>query len=268
MPITFTCACGKQLRAREGSAGRAFNCPSCGTDLVVPGADATDLGIDRSDPKEAPPAIAPIIPSGDRFDVIAGQIERLRRANIRLSVIAVVGPIVAALVGIGAATTRQTPPRSGSLPAGRSISDVIEARGLVIRDEAGRVRATLGYDGDKAVGLRLFEGGNLRSEHDVGDNGIPSTTFYYLDDRVAASIGGGGAGSPSMIMYDAQGDQRTALKIFESGEPILTMSDRDIKHRFQLGVHRDGLPFFDFFDTKGQALPILDEGGKPLSYRP
>ena len=45
MPIVFACPCGRQIRAKDGSAGRVFACPTCGKVLEVPPADAVELGI-------------------------------------------------------------------------------------------------------------------------------------------------------------------------------------------------------------------------------
>ena len=45
MPIVFDCVCGKRLRAKDSSSGRAFPCPACGEVVEVPVLDAVDLGI-------------------------------------------------------------------------------------------------------------------------------------------------------------------------------------------------------------------------------
>jgi hypothetical protein len=63
--ITFACPCGKKVRARASSAGRSFDCPSCGMGLEVPLPSAIELGIrlDPSDPFLIPSSSAP----GDHF---------------------------------------------------------------------------------------------------------------------------------------------------------------------------------------------------------
>jgi hypothetical protein len=53
MPITFTCPCGRQIRAKDGSAGRSLECPSCGANLEVPAPDAIDLGISLDQPSHS-----------------------------------------------------------------------------------------------------------------------------------------------------------------------------------------------------------------------
>jgi hypothetical protein len=37
MAIRFSCACGKEMQAREEYAGRRTKCPACGAELVIPG---------------------------------------------------------------------------------------------------------------------------------------------------------------------------------------------------------------------------------------
>ncbi len=42
MAIAFSCACGKQLRARDEFAGRKIRCPGCQTVLTIPAQTAAD----------------------------------------------------------------------------------------------------------------------------------------------------------------------------------------------------------------------------------
>jgi hypothetical protein len=37
VPITVTCACGKQFQTKDENAGRRARCPDCGRELVIPG---------------------------------------------------------------------------------------------------------------------------------------------------------------------------------------------------------------------------------------
>src|SRR5438067_12590152 len=58
MPITVSCSCGKQLRAKDESAGKKIRCPGCGSVLSVPAAEEEILE------EEAPPVPAkPIVVS-------------------------------------------------------------------------------------------------------------------------------------------------------------------------------------------------------------
>ena len=46
--VEFACQCGRQLQAREESAGQRTRCPECGRELLIPGAS---------------PAVSPLTPS-------------------------------------------------------------------------------------------------------------------------------------------------------------------------------------------------------------
>jgi hypothetical protein len=43
MPISFACPCGRQIRVKDGSAGRVLSCPACKSRLQVPAPDAVEL---------------------------------------------------------------------------------------------------------------------------------------------------------------------------------------------------------------------------------
>jgi hypothetical protein len=49
--IRFTCSCGRQLQAREESAGQLAQCPSCGQRQVVPDADAIQPQVPEKEPE-------------------------------------------------------------------------------------------------------------------------------------------------------------------------------------------------------------------------
>lgn len=58
MPISITCACGRQLMAKDEYAGRRTQCPDCGRELVIPG-PGSDSGPppDLGDPYDLTPGI-------------------------------------------------------------------------------------------------------------------------------------------------------------------------------------------------------------------
>jgi RsiW-degrading membrane proteinase PrsW (M82 family) len=56
MPISFSCTCGKQLKAKDEGAGRRVNCPACGESLVIP---AVSVEPDPPPEPETPPEPAP-----------------------------------------------------------------------------------------------------------------------------------------------------------------------------------------------------------------
>ena len=56
MPITFGCACGKQLRVADEYAGRRVKCPACGGATTVPEPEPEfEVIEDPSEPIAAPP---------------------------------------------------------------------------------------------------------------------------------------------------------------------------------------------------------------------
>ncbi|MGE3803727.1 MAG: hypothetical protein AB7K24_03525 [Gemmataceae bacterium] len=55
MPIAFSCACGKQLRAQDNCAGQPTKCPACGQPLTVPPANQSAQPI-AAKPTSPPPA--------------------------------------------------------------------------------------------------------------------------------------------------------------------------------------------------------------------
>jgi hypothetical protein len=191
------------------------------------------------------------------------RVERLRRSNTRLAIAVVVGPIVAVVV----ATAWSSGPRLVAAEPQAKAKGIIEARGLVIRDETGKLRATLGYEGERDASLKLYDAGVLRSEYRVWLNGMPSLGFLYPDGTDALSIAGGGDGSPSVDVFDRKGDARVQLSLSDAG-PNLSLHHTKIRTRFQLGILSSGVPYMDFFDQKDRVLPMLDKAGIPLRSKP
>src|SRR5262245_570884 len=66
MPVTFACACGKQLRVADEHAGRRVKCPSCEAVVAVPAPDEVEESVEedaiqaeRRAPRESAPARRP-----------------------------------------------------------------------------------------------------------------------------------------------------------------------------------------------------------------
>jgi DNA-directed RNA polymerase subunit RPC12/RpoP len=62
MPIIFTCACGRQIRARDEDAGKTANCPACSASIVVPGVPA--IAVTTAGPSSSAGQVAATSPSG------------------------------------------------------------------------------------------------------------------------------------------------------------------------------------------------------------
>src|SRR3954451_8197469 len=58
MPIPVRCECGRELMAKDESAGRRTNCPDCGRELVIP-SSAQDAFDEKDYPRR--PGLAPDI---------------------------------------------------------------------------------------------------------------------------------------------------------------------------------------------------------------
>jgi hypothetical protein len=272
MSILFDCQCGKRHRARDGDVGRPVYCSGCGQMVVVPEP--------LLDPDESLPIDLGTPSVESRLAMLEGQVTRLGESNGRLrwltggafavslacSILAVASKRTAAAPTTPPIPVATVAPPKAAPPPITPADGIIEARGLVIRDETGRIRATLGYDGPKAVGLKLFEGGRLRSDYLVWDNGVPSTNYYYFDDGLAFSMGGGGTIPPSFDLYDISGGCRVQFGLGDQGDPNFSLHHSKIRTRFQLGIHSSGIPYMDFFDQKDKLLPILDKAGVPLFY--
>ncbi len=257
MAITFACSCGKRFSVGDDQGGKRGKCSACGLPLEVPTPLPTfpevvviDVG--------APPFEFRLSALERRTNRLAASVSLWRRvALVAVALwLAVAWPLWANLwVHVERNTSR-----IGEISSG--LGGVIEAKGLVIRDEAGRVRASLGYDGDRQVGLKLFDLGKLRSEHRVWFNGIPSSIYYHDNGHEAGSIGGGGGIGASLDMFDTDGN---CLVQFDG--PNLSLNDLKAGTRFQLGVGKNGVPYMDVFDEKEHISPFLDTNGKPVFYR-
>jgi hypothetical protein len=266
MPISFACICGKRLRAKDDMAGSTVACPHCKELVVVPVAAALPE-IDL----EAPSLEA-------RLESLVDQVKALERSNVRLHVVAgmatlgcLISLMVASMNRVPATIIVPDPAPVVVQPPNPTVGGIVEMRGLLIRDEAGRVRATLGYEGDKSAGLKLFDGGKVVSDYKVLGNtdlaGVPSLSFYYSNGVEAFSLGGGGSIDPSMDMLDKDGGPRVQLSLWE-GAPNFSLHHSKIRTRFQLGMFGDGRPFMNFFDANDKGLPMLDKAGVPLVLKP
>ncbi len=186
-----------------------------------------------------------------RLDLLSKEVSRLQKSNRRLRIIS----LVVGLAVLGSLCVAASPPANG----------ILEANGLVIRDDKGKVRATLGFDGEKIVGLKFYEGGKVVMDQQVA-SGAGSIGFYYNDGKSSMVLVGGGPVEPSLEVYDRKGDARVQASLFE-GRPSFSLLHSRLATRFQIGVHSDGIPFMDFFNQKDKILPMLDKSGVPIGVK-
>jgi hypothetical protein len=197
-----------------------------------------------------------------RLDAINHRLDSLQRSNHRLRLIC--GCLAVVLVVSWLFVSR--PASAVPQAKGQPVADVSS---LVIRDKGGKVRASLGCEGDRGVSLKLFDRGKLRTEYRVWDNGVPAMICYYDDNGEAISIGGGGSIDPSLDLFDHKNLARVQLSLGNGNKgdssPNLSLHHEGVRTRFQLGIHSSGIPYMDFFDQKDKLLPVLDKSGVPIS---
>jgi hypothetical protein len=133
----------------------------------------------------------------------------LQRSNRRLRVM--IGALL--LTGVALITMAQ---------ADSGVSESVEARQFVLRDDSGRVRAVLGSAPDGAVGLNLNDAsGRTRITLDVEDSGSPGLDLYDQEGKRRTIIALGKQGMPGLGLYDAQGKLRTSLDVPAANTPGL-----------------------------------------------
>lgn len=103
--------------------------------------------------------------------------------------------------------------------------------GLILMDDAGKPRASLGMSPDKTWGVTLVD--------------------TERNNRARLSLSPDG--SPSLSLSDRQGRTRASLNVFADAANLL-MYDKAGKSRAQLGVWPDGLPALNLFDPQGETL--------------
>jgi len=253
MPIVFACVCGKQLRAKDGIAGRAFRCPACQADVIVPAADAVDLGIDLNTELGKPangPAIRVPAPAGmadDRIDRLAGQVEQLRRsvwrwrvAGVALLLLSLAISAFAILAEIG--DQSRTSINRPLVRARAILAEVVTADSFVIRDENGKPRGGIGCGPGQVPSMTLMD-----------EAGTKRVSIFLQPD-----------GNPMLVLSPPDGRGHVILASMERGDSGLVITDDTKTRRAMLGIGKDGTPYLNFMDNKGEAQPVLDVNGKPF----
>ncbi len=137
------------------------------------------------------------------------KLAELQRSNRRLRL------MIGALVLTGGALMTMAQSSSG-------VSESLEARQFVLRDDSGRVRAALGSTPDGAVGLNLDDAsGRTLITLDVEGNGSPGLDLYDHTGKRRAIIALAQQGTPGVGLYDAHGKLRTSLDVPAANTPGL-----------------------------------------------
>src|SRR5262249_16652239 len=123
----------------------------------------------------------------------------------------------------------------------------IEGERFVLRDKAGKVRATLGVsDGIVALGLYDNQNGRVRASLQLMANGSPYLNLLDEKENPAVSINSN-QGRPGVVLYDEKAP-RVILEYSKDGSTLIFVDDKH-KPRVELGAMADG-PKVLLYDTE------------------
>jgi hypothetical protein len=143
--------------------------------------------------------LAPTLPTPDQDEppgrdanvAVLEPLEKLARQYRRLKLL---GVLILGLLGVLLATQAYVLFRPHSPGSG--------GEALVVRDQKGNIRASLGRTGDK-VGLDLWDAqGHRRATLGLGAEGAPGLAFYDQDQRIRAEMNLGPDGEPKFTLRD------------------------------------------------------------------
>jgi len=152
------------------------------------------------------------------FDALAERLDRLereccqlKRANRRwraLGVAFVFGAVAALGLGAGG-------------------SNVIDAVCMNLRDDRGRIRASLSLDGNGSPRLRFHDRSQVRGSLGLDKNGVPDLKFHDHEGKVCFSVEGGQGGS-------------AALRLGNDGASVFEVNVDGVRDVGMLASHVDG----------------------------
>ena len=140
------------------------------------------------------------------------------------------------------------------------VPRTIEAKNFVLKDELGRVRASLGFRHDGTPGFALMdELSRVRLALDLCPDGAPGVNLYDKNGGLLAAVAVRPDGSPGIGMFDGAGKVRLSLDSGQRGEaPGLSLYDRSGTMRAAVAVRPDDTPGVGLFDVQGQVFLSLD----------
>lgn len=196
-----------------------------------------------------------------RMDVLAERLQRLERANAAMARecrrwrLATTGLVLAGLaIGIAGAG-------SGT----DDLSRKVEAQNFVLKDSAGRARASLGFRSDGTPGFALMdELSRVRLALDLCAGGVPAVNFYSAEGKLQLALAIRPDGSPALGMFDGQGQVRASLDLsHEQTAPGLSLYDNEGAMRAAFAVRPDQTPGLGLFEANGSAFLSLDGDSTP-----
>jgi hypothetical protein len=200
-----------------------------------------------------------------RLEEMAERLDRLEQANramgraCRRWRLAAGGLLLAGLVlGVAGAASTELIPRT------------LEAQNFVLRDTAGRMRASLGFRADGTPGFALLdEHSRVRLALDLCAEGAPAVNLYSAAGRLQAAVAVRPDGSPALGFFDGQGQVRAALDLsHDETAPGLSLYDGTGTMRAAMAIRPDQTPGLGLFDAQGNVFLSLDpdtEGNRPTA---
>lgn len=121
----------------------------------------------------------------------------------------------------------------------RGTEEVVAQR-FVVRDGSGTMRALLACN----------------------NNGVPSLSLMAADgETVQAAFGMTSGTGSSLVLKDADGQNRVHITVANSGTPAVSLLDGEGNVRISSGVANNGVSFIAFKDTTGKIRSMYYAGG-------
>jgi len=190
------------------------------------------------------PTEAKVVP--DRLDALTERLDVLERENRRLKWVAAL-VFVTAVVLVVEGTALVKPRKS------------LEARNLVIRDDAGKVRAQFGLDSLGRPEMAIFNSQGEKQIQLGAEDDNASGLMFTDHHQTRLHLAAGGDGSAGLRFFDRNQLSHTGLFLWPDGTNGLALT-HDLMG-IMLGVQPDGLTGIAVTDSEGNERGRL--GGLP-----
>ncbi len=130
----------------------------------------------------------------------------------------------------------------------------LEVRSLVLKDDAGRMRASLRMEEGAPFLVLWDEEGKERAS--LGGLKSSGLSLSDAEGRKRISIAVLHDGSPGLALYDTKRLFRLALNVSDNGSPTVTLRDASGKERASLSVW-DDRPMFELSDGNRRVRAVL-----------
>jgi len=132
----------------------------------------------------------------------------------------------------------------------------VEAQKLVLKDKAGKVRATLGEDADGQWGLTLYAAdGKPRATLQLDDNDDPQLDLRASGGKAHTMLDA----ISGLSLYGSEGQRRVGLGVIGGTEPGLDLADK--QGRLRLSLRADEAASVSLYDEQTIRRIFLGFGG-------